>query len=163
MSWWPLLEYSHHILFESNSLSREKVVSALSNLMEIDIYGKCGTLKCPKFDIACYINMNQTYKFYLSFENSLCQVEQWKPTLLTNMCPLGLRDWEVFQGPPLQRDTGGVQRSQHVRHSSSSQLYQRWGFQLSRPAGRVSPEGGQKWHFVCFIFLVERLLPDPGE
>ena len=49
-------------------------MSALSNLMEIDIYGKCGTLKCPKFDIACYINMNQTYKFYLSFENSLCEV-----------------------------------------------------------------------------------------
>ena len=60
----------------SNSKSREKVVSSLSKLMNIDIYGRCGTLECPKDDEACYINMNQTYKFYLSFENSLCEVEQ---------------------------------------------------------------------------------------
>ena len=38
---------------------------------------------------------------------------------------LGLCHREVFQHPPLQRDTGGVQWSQHVGHSSSSQLYQR--------------------------------------
>ena len=61
----------------SNSKSRENVVSAMSKLMNIDIYGRCGTLKCPKEDESCYKNMNQTYKFYLSFENSLCEVNHF--------------------------------------------------------------------------------------
>ena len=55
---------------------REKVISKLSKLINIDIYGRCGPLKCikkPK-DYSCYDAMNQTYKFYLSFENSLCKV-----------------------------------------------------------------------------------------
>ena len=55
---------------------REKVISRLSKLINIDIYGGCGPLKCsrkPK-DYSCYDAMNQTYKFYLSFENSLCKV-----------------------------------------------------------------------------------------
>ena len=55
---------------------REKVISKLSKLINIDIYGGCGSLKCsrkPK-DYSCYDAMNQTYKFYLSFENSLCKV-----------------------------------------------------------------------------------------
>ena len=55
---------------------REKVISKLSKLINIDIYGGCGPLKCsrkPK-DHSCYDAMNQTYKFYLSFENSLCKV-----------------------------------------------------------------------------------------
>ena len=70
----------------------------------------------------------------------------------------GLRDREVFQDSRLQRDTSGVQWSQHVSHSSSSQLYQRWGLQLSGTNGRVSPAGCQKWFFVRFLFLVEGLL-----
>ena len=61
--------------FSINSHSREKVMSALAKLMKIDFYGKCGEFDCPKDDETCYINLNQTYKFYLSFENSLCEVE----------------------------------------------------------------------------------------
>ena len=55
---------------------REKVISKLSKLINIDIYGGCGPLKCNKKpkDYSCYDAMNQTYKFYLSFENSLCKV-----------------------------------------------------------------------------------------
>ena len=55
---------------------REKVVSKLSKLINVDIYGRCGPLKCSKKpkDFSCYDAMNQTYKFYLSFENSLCKV-----------------------------------------------------------------------------------------
>ena len=55
---------------------REKVISILSKLINIDIYGRCGPLKCNKKlkDSSCYDAMNQTYKFYLSFENSLCKV-----------------------------------------------------------------------------------------
>ena len=55
---------------------REKVISKLSKLINVDIYGGCGPLKCSKKakDHSCYDAMNQTYKFYLSFENSLCKV-----------------------------------------------------------------------------------------
>ena len=55
---------------------REKVISKLSKLINVDIYGRCGPLKCSKKpkDYSCYDAMNQTYKFYLSFENSLCKV-----------------------------------------------------------------------------------------
>ena len=55
---------------------REKVISKLSKLINIHIYGSCGPLKCTKKpnDSSCYDALNKTYKFYLSFENSLCQV-----------------------------------------------------------------------------------------
>ena len=43
--------------------------------MEIDIFGRCGPTKCgPSQNPSCYQNMNNTNMFYLSFENSLCQV-----------------------------------------------------------------------------------------
>ena len=58
---------------------REKVISKLVKLINIDIYGSCGPLKCTKKpkDYSCYDAMNRTYKFYLSFENSLCKVEEF--------------------------------------------------------------------------------------
>ena len=55
---------------------RENFISKLSKLINIDIYGSCGSLKCTKKpkDSSCYDVVNKTYKFYLSFENSLCKV-----------------------------------------------------------------------------------------
>ena len=55
---------------------RENLVSRLSKLINIHIYGRCGPLKCTKKpkDSSCYDALNKTYKFYLSFENSLCKV-----------------------------------------------------------------------------------------
>ena len=54
---------------------REDVISVLSKLINIHIYGRCGPLKCTKRpkDNSCYDAVNKTYKFYLSFENSLCK------------------------------------------------------------------------------------------
>ena len=45
--------------------------------LEIDIYGGCGPYKCPKTpeddnSHECLEKVKQ-YKFYLSFENSLCK------------------------------------------------------------------------------------------
>ena len=55
---------------------REEVVSRLSKLINVHIYGGCGPLNCTKKpqDSSCYDALNKTYKFYLSFENSLCKV-----------------------------------------------------------------------------------------
>ena len=54
---------------------REKVVSQLSEFLNVDVFGKCGSHRCSRNNQdLCYSDMNKTYKFYLSFENSLCQV-----------------------------------------------------------------------------------------
>ena len=36
----------------------------------MDVFGRCGTMKCPKDKCDEYLSNN--YMFYLSFENSLC-------------------------------------------------------------------------------------------
>ena len=51
---------------------REDVVKELQKYLEVDIYGACGPKKCadrPK----CNEMLANEYKFYLSFENSLCR------------------------------------------------------------------------------------------
>ncbi|KAK7081399.1 hypothetical protein SK128_023792, partial [Halocaridina rubra] len=44
--------------------------------MPIDVYGACGPLTCDNNKDshwqACYDMLGKDYKFYLSFENSLC-------------------------------------------------------------------------------------------
>ncbi|XP_064093660.1 alpha-(1,3)-fucosyltransferase C-like isoform X2 [Macrobrachium nipponense] len=55
--------------------NREKFVRDLTKFMNVDIYGGCGPLKCSRstqWD-TCYTNLEKDYKFYFSFENSLCQ------------------------------------------------------------------------------------------
>ncbi|XP_041367295.1 alpha-(1,3)-fucosyltransferase C-like [Gigantopelta aegis] len=52
---------------------RMKYVKLLQKFVPVDVYGDCGSLKCPKNkEIGCIEMLNTDYKFYLSFENSLC-------------------------------------------------------------------------------------------
>ena len=57
---------------------RESYIKELSNYIEVDIYGKCGNLTCPRNEMhwlsepQCYDMLAKNYKFYLSFENSVC-------------------------------------------------------------------------------------------
>ena len=57
---------------------RETYVDELRKYIDVDIYGKCGNLTCkPKRSdwlshSECYDVLANNYKFYLSFENSLC-------------------------------------------------------------------------------------------
>ncbi|XP_063414149.1 4-galactosyl-N-acetylglucosaminide 3-alpha-L-fucosyltransferase FUT6-like [Mytilus trossulus] len=58
---------------------REDYVKELQKYINVDIYGECGNLKChSQHPIkmsnlkACKSYVSQKYKFYLSFENSLC-------------------------------------------------------------------------------------------
>ena len=75
------LKYNHvHIC----ACYREDLVKKLSEHIPIDVYGKCGTLECGTewynndkshdADQECMQMVNQTYKFYLSLENSVCEV-----------------------------------------------------------------------------------------
>ena len=49
---------------------REVYVSKLQQYISVDVYGDCGTKDCPRK--GCWEKINQKYKFYLAFENSLC-------------------------------------------------------------------------------------------
>lgn len=50
---------------------RERVVLKLQKYVPVDIYGRCGPLKC--FDnTKCHRIIETNYKFYLAFENAIC-------------------------------------------------------------------------------------------
>lgn len=53
---------------------REEIAKKLQETIEVDIYGKCGPLKCVDNEPSqkCEKMLNSTYKFYLAFENALC-------------------------------------------------------------------------------------------
>ncbi|XP_060069227.1 alpha-(1,3)-fucosyltransferase C-like [Ylistrum balloti] len=53
---------------------REDYVKILKNKHSVDIFGRCGKNQCrPRNSIQCLSLLGQRYKFYLSFENSLCR------------------------------------------------------------------------------------------
>ncbi|XP_061167206.1 alpha-(1,3)-fucosyltransferase C-like [Saccostrea echinata] len=55
---------------------REKLVEELSKYLKVDTYGRCGTKKCGKqYDNlnGCQSMFERDYKFFFSFENSLCK------------------------------------------------------------------------------------------
>lgn len=57
---------------------REVYVDKLRQFIPVDIYGLCGNLSCSHnwthwlSDPSCYKMLDAKYKFYLSFENSIC-------------------------------------------------------------------------------------------
>jgi hypothetical protein len=63
--------------FVSNCLSKSKrneMVNELQKHMQIDVYGNCGTMTCPRnMEDECREMAAKNYKFYMALENSLCQ------------------------------------------------------------------------------------------
>ena len=46
----------------------------LSKYIQVDIYGACGSKRCPRTQSNnCFDMLNRDYKFYLAFENSNCR------------------------------------------------------------------------------------------
>ena len=72
-----------------------KYIKELQKYIKIDVFGKCGT-KCPerfenKTEGACKEILAKDYKFYFSFENSLCTdyiTEKFHDTLMLNIIPV---------------------------------------------------------------------------
>ncbi|XP_059139011.1 alpha-(1,3)-fucosyltransferase C-like [Physella acuta] len=53
---------------------REKYIAELQKYISVDVYGKCGNFSCPRSDDdKCFQNIDTNYKFYLSFESSICE------------------------------------------------------------------------------------------
>lgn len=92
--------------FVSNCITsgrREDYVRQLSQYIPIDIYGKCGNLSCPDQD-QCREMIRSDYKFYISFENSLCNdyvTEKLSAALLYDTVPvvMGNVDYTSFAPP----------------------------------------------------------------
>lgn len=51
--------------------NRLQYARELQKHISVDIYGSCGSLRCPRTK-ECYRLLDTTYKFYLAFENSNC-------------------------------------------------------------------------------------------
>lgn len=53
---------------------RGNYVNNLRKHIDVDVYGRCGWLKCDKKhnEAECMQTLERNYKFYLSFENSIC-------------------------------------------------------------------------------------------
>lgn len=53
---------------------RGNYAKKLSKFIDVDIYGRCGKLKCHKRNqTACLQMLRKDYKFYLAFENNCCR------------------------------------------------------------------------------------------
>jgi alpha-1,3-fucosyltransferase len=52
---------------------REELVHKLREFIPIDQFGTCGDLTCEQNEFDCLKEVERKYKFYLSFENSLCE------------------------------------------------------------------------------------------
>ncbi|KAK8732039.1 hypothetical protein OTU49_007151 [Cherax quadricarinatus] len=53
---------------------RKELVTTLRKWIKVDQYGHCNSLKCERKDEKkCYAMLSSDYKFYFSFENSLCR------------------------------------------------------------------------------------------
>lgn len=72
--------------------SRSRLTKTLQQYISVDVYGKCGPFQCPRSRSAdCYTLLERDYKFYLSFENSLCKdyvTEKFFKILLYNVVPV---------------------------------------------------------------------------
>lgn len=45
----------------------------LKKHISVDIYGRCGELRCAKTNPMCKTMVKTDYKFYLAFENNKCK------------------------------------------------------------------------------------------
>lgn len=83
---------------------REDYVAELSKYIQVDIYGKCGPLKClTRNDKRCEVLLDE-YKFYLAMENSLCPdyvTEKFYRALDRNVIPIvyGGADYTEYAPP----------------------------------------------------------------
>jgi alpha-1,3-fucosyltransferase len=48
------------------------LLQELRKYIPVHIYGECGNNTCQKENGQCFRDIENNYKFYLSFENSIC-------------------------------------------------------------------------------------------
>ena len=84
---------------------RDSLVENLKRHIPVDVFGACSKRKCPETEhVSCRDYLGQNYKFYLSFENSLCNeyvTEKFFLAYQYNMVPVtfGWANYSLY-GPP---------------------------------------------------------------
>ncbi|XP_067641988.1 alpha-(1,3)-fucosyltransferase C [Eurosta solidaginis] len=104
---------------------REKLAEALQDHIDVDIYGKCGNFSCPRNSNACDELLDKRYKFYFSFENSLCNdyvTEKLYNAMKRNVLPVvfGGADYSRFVPPHSVID---AEKFENVAHLASYLRY----------------------------------------
>jgi alpha-1,3-fucosyltransferase len=74
-------------------------------MTQVDIYGQCGDRECPRSNASeCYRHVAEHYKFYLSFENSVCEdyvTEKYYNVMKHNIVPVTYNGANMsLYGPP---------------------------------------------------------------
>lgn len=89
-----------------NALSlRNDLFEKLNRYIPIEVYGSCGNKSCPKEDFdGCYDLLAKNYKFFLSFENSICSeyaTEKLYAALMRDIVPItyGGADYSKISPP----------------------------------------------------------------
>ena len=91
--------------FIQKIFSSFRLAETVAKYINVDVYGWCGTLSCDKSKIDdCGDLLEQNYKFYFAFENSLCLdyvTEKIFRTLKFNTVPIvyGL-GYDSYNFPP---------------------------------------------------------------
>jgi alpha-1,3-fucosyltransferase len=83
---------------------RDILVQGLQRYFPVDVYGRCGRFKCPRLSNHCHEILDKDYKFYMSFENSLCDdyvTEKFFGTMKRLIVPVvyGGADYSIFAPP----------------------------------------------------------------
>ncbi|XP_063883307.1 alpha-(1,3)-fucosyltransferase C-like isoform X2 [Scylla paramamosain] len=84
---------------------RITLTRTLQQWIPVDVFGACGPFECPrKHTKECYGMLNASYKFYLSFENSLCRdyiTEKFFNILRLDVVPVvfGLGNYSAMAPP----------------------------------------------------------------
>ncbi|KAK3092248.1 hypothetical protein FSP39_000311 [Pinctada imbricata] len=75
----------------STSSKREEYVKKLKKYMKVDIIGSCGVKRCAMSNEECFLHYEKDYRYYLSFENSLCRdyaTEKLFGPFIANIVPI---------------------------------------------------------------------------
>ena len=102
---------------------REDYVAMLSDIVPVDIFGICGDLQCGQTEHhnteECDNMLEKEYKFYLSFENSLCSdyvTEKFYRALSLDIVPvvMGGADYKKRAPPKSYIDVMDFESPEHL-------------------------------------------------
>ncbi|GAV02281.1 hypothetical protein RvY_12870 [Ramazzottius varieornatus] len=149
---------------------REDVVKELQKYIQIDVYGKCGPLKCPRTsEASCNAMLRTDYKFYLAFENSICEdyvTEKFTNALANFVVPIAFNGANMTIFPSnsfinLEDYSSTEELAEYLKYLDKNDtaynalMQWRYNSTLISSSGRFSPARGS-WCQLC-----ERL-HDPG-
>ena len=91
----------------------------LQKYISVDVFGRCGSMKCPKD--RCDEHLSNNYMFYLSFENSLCVdyvTEKFFNILQDNILPvvLGGANYSQIAPPKSYINVKDFKNPNHLAH-----------------------------------------------